>query len=249
MKRFLSSLPQLSLFVVILALLKLFLYYNNFNVPIKYYVGLPELALQISDDLFILLPLVFFMYFLNLDTKPRQEKIINQPLNTEADKPVTNKPPKGKIRIALDKVMPYVLMGFFICALVVGPLILLFHSKSYTDRLTLVSILVMDIFFFVFITQNEKLEQFVTTKGMTLSLFLAMFLFMFISKTTGEIEGVEKGKFKGTKIITTDSMYISTDSTFFIGQTSNYVFYHNKIDKHTTIIPTTEVKKIELYSK
>jgi hypothetical protein len=65
----------------------------------------------------------------------------------------------------------------------------------------------------------------------------------------GEIETTESGKYRGTKIITNDSTYISTDSAYYIGQTSNYVFFYNKKESYTTVLPTREVKKLELHMR
>ena len=248
MKKILLSLPQLSLFVVILALLKLFLYYNNFNVPIQYFIGLSELALQISEDLFILIPVIFFMYFI---IGPPLSGKINEPLNIEIVKPVTNKLAKRPILKLLDKIILYIPIGFFICVFVGIPLYRLYNynSYSYSDRIKCVSVLMVDAYFFILIKQYEKLEKLITPKLISQSFLIFIFLFMFMINITVEIDRVEEGKYKGTKIITTDSTYTSTDSTFFVGQTSTYVFFYNRVDKHTTIIPTTEVKKIDLYLK
>lgn len=73
-------------------------------------------------------------------------------------------------------------------------------------------------------------------------------LFRIIAATGEELESVEKGKYKGTTIITSDTKYVSDDSSYYIGQTSGYIFFYNK-DKHTTIIPISDVKKLEMYSK
>ena len=64
-----------------------------------------------------------------------------------------------------------------------------------------------------------------------------------------EIQNVDNGRYTGTKIVTKDSTFKSTDSAFFIGQTSNYIFFYNKKDKHTSIIPASELKEIELFFK
>ena len=67
LKKIWPSLPHLSLCIIILALLKNFLYYFNFNVPIKYFIGLSELGLLVSGDLLILVPLFLLMYLISLD--------------------------------------------------------------------------------------------------------------------------------------------------------------------------------------
>lgn len=46
--------PTLTGLVVILAIIKLTLFYQNFSVPIKYFIGISEIAITISDDLLML---------------------------------------------------------------------------------------------------------------------------------------------------------------------------------------------------
>lgn len=248
LKKLWSSLPQISLMIIILALLKNFLYYFNFGVPIKYFIGLSELGLLVADDLFILVPVVFIIYLITSESGETKSKRTN----ITEEKGIKSLPierKKGKIRKVLDLVMPYVVAGIFISALGIGPFIIIFKAPSFSDKLLGFLFLAAAIFFLLFIFRHEKLETLITSDGMSLSLFLMMFFILFIIRTSGEISSVEKGEYVGTKIVTSDSTYTSTDSTYYIGQTSNYVFFYNKKDNHTTIIPSSEVKKLELYRR
>ena len=145
--------------------------------------------------------------------------------------------------------VPIIIIAFFILMTVVAPIIFLFQPISFGYKLLFGTILLGELFFAMFISKYEMLETLITSAGMKLTLFLTVFFIMFIAQTSMEIESVEKGEYKGTKIVTSDSTYTSTDSAFYIGQTTNYVFFYYKKDKHTTIIPTREIKKLELYSK
>ena len=43
--------------------------------------------------------------------------------------------------------------------------------------------------------------------------------------------------------------YVTNDSLFFIGKTSDYLFLYNKKDSTATILPTTVIDKIILRKK
>lgn len=54
-KKFGEYLPALSVFVILVGILKLNVYYQNFHVPIKYYFGVSEIGVFISQDFFYVL--------------------------------------------------------------------------------------------------------------------------------------------------------------------------------------------------
>jgi hypothetical protein len=89
----------------------------------------------------------------------------------------------------------------------------------------------------------------ITLEGMILSTILLIFSFFFVLKILADIQETEKGKYVGTKVITEDSTYISTNNNYYIGQTSNYVFIFNKKQNQSTIIPVSNIKRIELLIK
>lgn len=248
LKKIWTSVPQLSLLILILALLKLLLYYNNFNVPIKYFIGLTELGLLIADDLFITLSLIIFAYFIitfKIGTKKETQEegsLVSDKKNTSQ----TTESKKGKI---LDRIMPFIGVGIFILMMVVVPIFIIFNASSYSEQILGASMLAVVFFYFIYITKYEKLEKYFTSQVMGLFLFIPLFLLIFFSQTSGEIQSVESGAYIGTKIVTVDSTYTSTDTAYYIGQTTNYIFFYNQKDKHTTILPMDEVKKLELYRK
>lgn len=249
LKKIWSSLPQLSLIIIILALLKNFLYYFNFHVPIKYFIGLSELGLLVAGDLFMLVPLFLLMYLFSLEDVTKKSIKKENTISDEKKaipKPIVN---KGKFSRLLFWVMPTIVMAFIILLMFVVPVVILFKSNSFSDKLLFGSMLIGEIVIIIFMAKSEMLEKLISSDGTMISVFITFFIMVFIAQTSLEIQSVEKGEYKGTKIITSDSTYLSTDSAFYIGQTTNFIFFYNKKDMHTTVIPTREVKKLELYSK
>jgi len=47
--------------IIALGMLKQLLYYYAFDVPIKYFLGIPDLGLFVSEDFFIIIPVVIFL--------------------------------------------------------------------------------------------------------------------------------------------------------------------------------------------
>ena len=78
-------------------------------------------------------------------------------------------------------------------------------------------------------------------------LFMLFFMLAFMIKR--DVSRAKRGLYKGTIVTTKDSTYISTDSSFFIGKTENYVFIHNLRDTSTEIIPSESIIKISMKMK
>jgi hypothetical protein len=62
----LELLPAASIFVIILALIKQFIYYSIFNIPIGYFLNLSELGLLVSDYLLFFIPFLTFLLLIFL---------------------------------------------------------------------------------------------------------------------------------------------------------------------------------------
>ncbi len=54
-KKIIYHIPILTALVIIIGIIKLTLFYQNFSVPIKYFIGFSEIATTIADDLLSLL--------------------------------------------------------------------------------------------------------------------------------------------------------------------------------------------------
>src|SRR6186713_2761629 len=113
LQKFWNSIPQLSIAIIILAIIKMTLYYYNFDVPIKYFIGISELGLLIADDLLIYIPFLGVLYFLFVE--PAGESKGDLDRKTDVPVSVTNvKTKPGRIRKFLDSVMLWIFGGIFV---------------------------------------------------------------------------------------------------------------------------------------
>jgi cell division protein FtsW (lipid II flippase) len=206
---------EISIAIVILGLVRQLIYYGNYNLPIKYFLGLSELWLIICDDLIIAAP-AFFAIFL---FAPKQE----------IDKSVRVKPMSKKKNNVLALFFILGLLILIICFLIV---------KSYTGTLSVIFGIILFLILF-FTTMEERYIKVSSILGLVIIL---------LWKGIIEIRSAEHGKYLGTKVVTAQKTYISNDTTYFIGKTDNYIFFHNKGKGSNTIIPTSLIIEMEIQS-
>lgn len=221
-----SNLPLFSVIIIVLGITKQVIYYSNFNLPIKYFLGLSELGLIVADDL-LKFSFIFICLFLSniytasnfTDIKPHTTSLNNQYLFK-----------------AIVLTVFAIISGFIAYKL--------FHVKFYFVRVIYLTLLITFLAMVLVIMESPKIVGYVSVKKFYSIFFLISITLALIGTTAFEIDDVDEGKYKGTIIKTSDSTYISTDSSFFIGKTEKYIFVFNKKDSTTSIIPTESVKTI-----
>lgn len=77
--------------------------------------------------------------------------------------------------------------------------------------------------------------------------YFAVTLFNVVLTTSNEIKSVMDGKYNGTKIVTDDTTYISSDSSYYIGQTNRFIFIYDK-SKFCTVLPISSIKRLEIHA-
>lgn len=235
-----SSIPQITVFIILLGLFKQLLYYANFNLPIKYFIGLSELGLIISDDLMIYVPLIFIFLFL-----------IRMALTSKIEKDKRELFEKGFLRFnpKHSKGFEMFVRFLFMIATVVV-IILYFNIRPYPYKIILANTL---LFTLTGIYMSFATKDFINSIPDISSFFVFIFFLTIISsillKVSYEIVAVEKGKFKGTIVATQDSTYISNKTNYFIGKTEKYVFIYNANDTTTSVIPTESITKFIIKQK
>ncbi len=224
-----SSLPLFTVIIIILGLVKLVVYYSKYNVPIKFFIQISEIGLIVSYDL--LLVMIMFLYFTIQGANQIEIKTESKTLK-KASKIV------GQV------------VTFLPVLVVVITIIFLYIEKDYANKVYLFSLLIFSGSLALIIAYPDYFIKYITnrTRYLLLQGFIITVCFVLVV-TASEIKSVEKGKYKGTIIITADSTYISTDSSYFIGKTENYVFVFNKKDTTTSIIPSELITKMILKSK
>lgn len=248
-KAFINKIPQLSLLVIIISLIKTLLYYNNFNIPIKYFLGISELGLLVADDLLILVPIfvIFYIGYYKLDSIGIQRSSTNN--KTIIDKNVSAKPKYSKLRRIISKSFDYLTYGILILVavfMVILPIYIFFTTTSYPIKLLTAAFIIVIGYFILFAFKHKELQNLLTNEGASISLLLMLFIISFVLRISNEINEVENGRYTGTRIVTKDSTYISDSNSFYIGQTSKYVFIFSKNDSFSTILPVEKIDKIIL---
>lgn len=232
LKRLGTAIPLVSILIIILGVLKQLLYYANFNLPIKYFIGLTELGLLISDDLMIYVPFLLLIMFLMDLERFRNEK---------KEKKENSKPNKITTFHITYIILPASSIIFFLIYL---------YLKSFPILLTFIGFSTVSVVYIVLFKMMD-LDYNIEIKNNLLLIFFCLLLYysMFCSTAFELINVEDEGKYNGTLIRTADKEYISTDSSFFIGKTEKYVFVYDKKDKSTDIIPTESIKYFKLKSK
>ena len=74
----------------------------------------------------------------------------------------------------------------------------------------------------------------------------ALTLVAVVNMTSREIKLVTSGKYNGTKVTTSDTTYVSNDTTYYIGQTDKSLFLYNT-SNHCIVVPISTIKQLDIY--
>lgn len=222
-KKIISSLSLVTALIVVFGIIKQLLFYNNFSLPIKYYLSISELGLLIAEDLLVF-AYASVVYVLARYMLSDQISAYLQKVNSR------------KYKGIYYTVMLLLTVVFFI---------LMLFANEYYIKIVLQAI-VGSLFFFAFLDSVFAKKQFTQSQDLFLLLILLNCLIVFeVANVSSEIKSVVSGKYKGTIIHTQNNTFISTDSVYYIGQTDKYIFMSGKKNR-ITVIPLAEVKLIEL---
>ncbi len=226
-----SLLPLFTIIVIVLGVMKQILYYKNYNLPIKYFLGLSELGLIISEDLLLIVPLMLVgvITIRFFATKEPQQKIHKS---------------RKKISSGIFEKL------FFLFGLAYSVFVFLYFN-SYSMKLFGASLFLGTLCLVPFTFSRDfrcQLFPKVNDQAAFIS-FIGLTIFMTF-RTAFEIRAVDVNhKYTGTIIKTVDSIYISNDSSYFIGKTDKYIFIYNKKKEATSIIPSDKITNIFMKSK
>jgi len=243
-KKFLSSIPHMTLVVIILGLIKQIIYYNNFNFSIISYIGISELGLLVSNDLLVIVPSLLIMGLIYTDTKPKEEIKIADGIKHTPE--ISSEKPKKKIlHQKINFTENWIIVIVFVVMLVF--MVAAIAQNHYYDSLYLYAEAGFFFFLLLLILFKQQLQQYIkTSQVVTMAIVVALTCINFILRISKELEIVEKGKYTGTTIITNDSTYISSDSSYYIGKVEKFVFIYNKKDSSTFVVPIESIKKMRV---
>lgn len=233
-----STLPFLTVMVIALGLFRQLAYYGNYNLPIKYFLNITEIGLLVSSDiLFSVLVFLFLSLYISFLENIKNNKILNTTTDIKVNRTLDNNILLLVLKICCGVTMMILCVSFFIV-------------KEYQSKLEIIGYLIFIAYWYFVITFFKYFKNhLIKTKNLVIHSGVSLLFLLVVFFTSYELNFVEKGKYTGTIIKTVDSSYISTDSSYFIGKTSEYVFIYNKLKKSTTIIPSSKIENIILVSK
>ena len=236
---------EATVLIIIFGLSRQLIYYNSFHVPIKYFFSFSEVWLALINDIFFLLPYSLLMLTgYELAIKGRQKSLAAAASKESLEihlKDHSSKKTKSR-KLATIEVI-------FLILFIILTIVCIYYWITATNFSTkvlfcLTTILAGFLIISILLFRDKEPSE---STFIAFSLFMIFFLLAFIINS--DVSGVKRGLYKGTTITTKDSTYTSTDSSFFIGKTENYIFIHNLKDTSTEIIPSESILKIELKMK
>jgi len=242
-KKFTESIAVFSVVIVLFGLVKQYVYYLRFDVPIKYFITISELGAIVSDDLLIVglaVSIILFGIYLSIDYSIPIEEIEKQNRNRKEllEKLRTTNPTKYREIVRSKK--------WLIILLFIGCLAGAIFMKSYGTKLILVTVLIMLAPYFMLVFNSDRLYSYLSGQLNYIYLTIVLSVIAYMSFLAVQISSVENGRFTGTIIKTADSTYISTKDSYFIGKTEKFIFFYDSKTNATTIIPADNVTIISL---
>jgi|GEM_PF-1781133 len=235
-----SLLPKLSVLIIVISIVYNIFYYNYFGLQIKYFMAFSELGIAISDDLVYLIP----GYMLLVLTTMFSDK-----LNKFVTKVNRKKQGDDEKEIKILEEKNAVFARFIVSALILTIFILEInfrHSKLIIFKSALTMLVGFCIITIITAKENYLPNNLLAKWNFTL---VALFIISATFRLSFILDRVTGGKYNGTIITTSDTTYISNDSTYFIGKTEKYIFIYKAKENGTLVIPSETVKQMFIKSK
>jgi len=241
LKNISELIPIFSISILLLGLLKSFIYFQFFGINILPYLTLTEVGLLLFTEFFTILIFVLTGIFMlnltkdiGLTATAISNKIFKNPIIEE----------KKKIPEFQEGHTP---VTIFLTVLII--LYFIFRSKNPTNELFSALILIGFLVMNMFIANLDIITKTMSKKLFTIITVIIVGIFVICSLTIKEADSTYKGFYLGTEIKTSDTLYISTKDNYYIGKTKSYIFMKNSNTNSITIIPSSEVKRFVLRTK
>ena len=245
-KKLFSNIPTLTVIIIILGIIKQILYYLNFNLPIKYFLGIAEIGLIVSDDLlFVIAFIIGFSIYHMVMFSPEyfQERLGLMRKAQDANRRKFTSDEKYNKHIEKLERRNNIIM-FILYLTIVFSLYFLLRPSHWSYGTFMIAFALWLFITFNLLPRKYEVRLFPNYGGyLTYGVMILCFI---VFKTGYDIDNVEHGKYKNTIIKTDDTAYISSDTSYFIGKTEKYAFVYNKHDSSTSIIPTETIKTIKI---
>lgn len=243
LKKLTESIALFSVLIVIFGLVKQYLFYLRFDIPINYFLNISELGLIISNDLLVLgllFGILVFGFYLLTDWEIPIEKINSEVEKRERKLKELQTSNSKRYKKIVNKRKIYILILF------IASIIAFIYSNEYGLKLIFATTALLMLPYFFLIFNSTLLYRHLTSNVAQIYLLTVIFVVFYTGFIGNQIAKVEKGKYNGTVIKTADSTYVSDSESYFIGKTEKFLFIYNSRKQSTTIIPTEKIERITL---
>lgn len=241
--------PYLGSFIIFLGVTRLMLFYYAFGIPILDYLDFTEIITSFFD--IILLAVVFLAFTLI------QGLLLHDKSEIIADKKISNELLEENnflIRFGLYVIYNKTLLitgAFLTLSFAIWNLIAKIMSWKYL--LIFASIFFLSFWIMIIPLEMHRKHQILNSSTGTkrlLSILFNTILFVFVVFVIASMQAraikLEKTTY-GSMIALENNEFLVSDSTnYYIGKTSNYVFFHHEETNSTDAIPISSVKRITL---
>lgn len=233
MKRLTSFWKEMTILIILFSLFKQIIFYGNFKIPITHFMDWAELWMTIAGDAPYFLPIVIAILFAldYLEGHYSKEKILSTEIKNE-----------NKVKTKYIERIFAVMLTLLIFILIIYAII----NKKFYEKVTLFAASGMAMGLLLMLKYNF-FEKFSNLRFLYFNIVLLFMLVIQLSTTRSA--SVERGKYKGTTIITKTTTFISTDTDYYIGKTEKYIFFFHTADSSSDIIPMSDVERLIFKTK
>lgn len=226
--------PIITAILIFTGFLKLYIYYDFFNIDIINYLDFSEIITSFLDDivllLSIILPITTIVLFSAFFSK---SKYFNHMKNEKED----------VVSRSLRRYRFYNKFRVFI-TLFANSIITILGILVFFKFSELIGLVVGVFFLFNIVSIFSVYKTGKILKGIDLLLVISIILFLATYlKTYKEVRDTKVGEFGNYKVYINDgTRYVLSKNDYIIGKTKNYLFL--SFNEETLIIPEREIKKI-----
>nr|WP_319572904.1 hypothetical protein [uncultured Draconibacterium sp.] len=237
--------------VITAGLLKYIIYYAFFNVPIVQFIELNEIIVLFSEDIIHILGLFLFLGFLSFLGSTNKTNMKSRRFQIKYYK-------EKEIEF---RIFYYLKSNYLSIVILIGVAILIWTNVFDKEELKFTTqvLIVIDTAFLIIrfavleIKRDLYLKGKLEKKNQKIELFFGILILsvnLILIYSVKEVEKVKyDGKYSGVVITLTDEILKSDSTSFYIGKTKNFLFYHKTQTNTTRVIPCSKIQEIQFGRK
>ncbi len=248
LKRLTTILPLFGVLLVILGYLKLYLYYDHWDIPIIDYLDVSQITLLFLSDVHIIISFVAIFIFpltiglaiiTYLDARDARRNATSNVVTvvTEVVEGIASAHPSERSIIKF--------WFMIICCALAAILIVLFFcfNKIWLLYLATFNFMQFALIFCEYVLDDDEKLSLQITFVATTTAFSILVAHYDICKTEQNPDNIE------VSIITADSAFKTSNNNLYLGKTNDYIFLYDQNAKTSRTIKTELVKEIKMTKK